>query len=157
MYRPCLVPVSSECLFLLYVLHHFSDMAPRRLARLEGQYLVCICDPRFAAPLLIQLLWRSKVMQSQMIGMQSSLDRILSAVQPQNSANPSMPPPHPGMYPHMDALRDGTGIPLQHRNGFDPASGPVDRGRFPPLPGFAPPVSIFFPLLSIFWISKYFL
>ena len=80
-------------------------------------------------------------MQSQMIGMQSSLDRILSAVQPQNGG-PSMPPPHPGMY--MEVHRDAAGMPIQHRNGFDPAGGPADRGRsFPPLPGFAPPVSLY--------------
>ncbi|KJA19930.1 hypothetical protein HYPSUDRAFT_143069 [Hypholoma sublateritium FD-334 SS-4] len=93
-----------------------SGASIERLARLEGQYLV---------------------MQSQMIGMQSSLDRILSAVQPQNGG-PSMPPPHPGMY--MEVHRDAAGMPIQHRNGFDPAGGPADRGRsFPPLPGFAPP------------------
>ncbi|PPR07388.1 hypothetical protein CVT26_013704 [Gymnopilus dilepis] len=88
-----------------------------RLARLEGQYLV---------------------MQSQMIGMQSSLDRILSAVQPQVHGG-AIIPPHPSLYaPHMDVHRDAAGLP--HRNGFDPA-GPADRGRatFPPLPGFAPP------------------
>lgn len=93
-----------------------SGASIERLARLEGQYLV---------------------MQSQMIGMQSSLDRILSAVQPQGSGGLSMPPP-PGMYPpHMEGHRDGTGLPPQHRNGFE--QGPSDRGRFPPLPGFAPP------------------
>ncbi|KDR75908.1 hypothetical protein GALMADRAFT_97916 [Galerina marginata CBS 339.88] len=88
-----------------------------RLARLEGQYLV---------------------MQSQMIGMQSSLDRILSAVQPQGHGSAVMAPPHPGLYPpHMD--RDGTALPPQHRNGFETGAGPSDRARFPPLPGFAPP------------------
>jgi hypothetical protein len=79
-----------------------------------------------------------------MIGMQSSLDRILSAVQPQGSGV-SMPPPHPGMYPpHMEGNRDGTGLPPQLRNGFEQGPGPSDRGKFPPLPGFAPPVSIVF-------------
>jgi len=59
-----------------------------RLSRLEGQYLV---------------------MQSQMIGMQSSLDRILSAVQPQSQSNGG------------------------------PSDMVSRTGSFPPLPGFAPP------------------
>ncbi|KAJ7170553.1 hypothetical protein C8R43DRAFT_979860 [Mycena crocata] len=73
-----------------------------RLSRLEGQYLV---------------------MQSQMIGMQSSLDRILAAVQtgPQNSGQQ-----HPYSPQHPS------------RNGFD-GPPPADRRAFPPLPGFAPP------------------
>ncbi|KAG5715925.1 Protein priB [Termitomyces sp. T112] len=87
-----------------------------RLSRLEGQYLV---------------------MQSQMIGMQSSLDRILSAIQAQqamgqqqifnNGAGPS---------------REGPGFMPQPRNGFNmgPPQLPVDQLKsFPPLPGFAPP------------------
>ncbi|CAA7263161.1 unnamed protein product [Cyclocybe aegerita] len=92
-----------------------SNASVERLSRLEGQYLV---------------------MQSQMIGMQSSLDRILSAVQSNGSM--AMPPP---MYPpHMEPHREGGGMPPQHRNGFESGAGPSDRGRvFPPLPGFAPP------------------
>lgn len=87
-----------------------------RLSRLEGQYLV---------------------MQSQMIGMQSSLDRILLAVQPQHP--PPMQPP-PGMYTsHMDVHRDMSGLQQPQHNGFDMMPG-SDRSRsFPPLPGFAPP------------------
>lgn len=83
-------------------------------------------------------------MQSQMIGMQSSLDRILSAVQPQNVANATLAPPHPGMYPpHMEGHRDAAGMQPQHRNGLDAAAGPAGRANaFPPLPGFAPPVRI---------------
>ncbi|EED85411.1 predicted protein [Postia placenta Mad-698-R] len=92
----------------------------RRLSRLEGQYLV---------------------MQSQMIGMQSSLDRILSAIHAQsqqtaaivqhsiyaNGAPPPMPPP----------LRNG--VDLYGSPGpVDGPSRPVPRS-FPPLPGFAPP------------------
>ncbi|KAJ7703197.1 hypothetical protein B0H17DRAFT_922430 [Mycena rosella] len=78
-----------------------------RLSRLEGQYLV---------------------MQSQMIGMQSSLDRILSAVQTQsNGQQPPYPP---------QASRDGP--EYSSRNGFE-ASQSQDRRAFPPLPGFAPP------------------
>ncbi|KAJ7218066.1 hypothetical protein GGX14DRAFT_599501 [Mycena pura] len=67
-----------------------------RLSRLEGQYLV---------------------MQSQMIGMQSSLDRILAAVQA-----PQPPYRNASEYPS--------------RNGYE---APNDRRPFPPLPGFAPP------------------
>ncbi|KAI0930218.1 hypothetical protein AcV5_006990 [Taiwanofungus camphoratus] len=95
-----------------------SGASVERLSRLEGQYLV---------------------MQSQMIGMQSSLDRILSAIQTQNQATVAMvqhavygnggPPPLPSI-----------------RNGADmygspgPSDGPPRLRRdFPPLPGFAPP------------------
>jgi hypothetical protein len=79
-------------------------------------------------------------MQSQMIGMQSSLDRILLAVQTQQ--------PHTAMSQQQSLYssgannsRDAQGYIPQHRNGFDMSS---DSTRsFPPLPGFAPPVSIF--------------
>ncbi|TFK44692.1 hypothetical protein BDQ12DRAFT_30687 [Crucibulum laeve] len=87
-----------------------------RLSRLEGQYLV---------------------MQSQMIGMQSSLDRILSALQGQQQSSGPMPQ-HGSMYPPgvpPDAHRDGSGMPPSHRNGFDM----MPARSFPPLPGFAPP------------------
>lgn len=78
-------------------------------------------------------------MQSQMIGMQSSLDRILSAVQNSQGAPLAGAPPH--MYPPpMEPPRDMAGS-SQIRNGFEP--GPADRMRvFPPLPGFAPPVCL---------------
>ncbi|KAF9038300.1 hypothetical protein BDZ89DRAFT_1090554 [Hymenopellis radicata] len=72
-----------------------------RVSRLEGQYLV---------------------MQSHMIGMQSSLDRILAVVQGQ--AGGSMAPP-PSIFTPPQA---GMSPPF---NG--------ERHRFPPLPGFAPP------------------
>ncbi|KAF5348683.1 hypothetical protein D9758_006841 [Tetrapyrgos nigripes] len=78
-----------------------------RLSRLEGQYLV---------------------MQSHMIGMQSTLDRILTAVQ-----NPAagLVYPHQPVATNADSIRDST------------SSGNIDandRTRpFPPLPGFAPP------------------
>lgn len=83
-------------------------------------------------------------MQSQMIGMQSSLDRILSAIHAQsqqtaaivqhsiyaNGAPPPMPPP----------LRNG--VDLYGSPGpVDGPSRPVPRS-FPPLPGFAPPVRL---------------
>lgn len=74
-------------------------------------------------------------MQSQMIGMQSSLDRILSAVQTQNGNSPQL-------YTPMEAHREGTAI-THHRNGFDAGPAPAMRS-FPPLPGFAPPVSLVF-------------
>lgn len=73
-------------------------------------------------------------MQSQMIGMQSSLDRILAAVQqgnpfPNGSRDVSMFPPVP---------------PMRNGEVYTPspgADGPSNRPKFPPLPGFAPPVS----------------
>ncbi|KAL4078547.1 hypothetical protein V8B97DRAFT_1865873 [Scleroderma yunnanense] len=73
-----------------------------RLSRLEGQYMV---------------------MQSQMIGMQSSLDRILSAVQVQGQ------PSNQQVYaPSIDPGSSRDGNPAYQQ-----------RPRFPPLPGFAPP------------------
>ena len=76
----------------------------RRLSRLEGQYLVrpypqttspapSLTSPPFAALL--------QVMQSQMIGMQSSLDRILNAIQSQgqNQNQPPPPAPNQGLVP----------------------------------------------------------
>ncbi|KAF8893354.1 hypothetical protein BD779DRAFT_1505746 [Infundibulicybe gibba] len=96
-----------------------SGPSVERLSRLEGQYLV---------------------MQSQMIGMQSSLDRILSAVQTSqnNGGMPQQPPLYPPNMPG-GGHRDG-GFTSPHRNGFDNGAGPNDRSRaFPPLPGFAPP------------------
>lgn len=73
-----------------------------RLTRLEGQYLV---------------------MQSQMIGMQSSLDRILSAIQQPNNQQQ-----HQAYQQSVDAgpSREGN---LSYQQ----------RSQFPPLPGFAPP------------------
>jgi len=90
-----------------------------RLSRLEGQYLV---------------------MQSQMIGMQSSLDRILSAIQQQSHPMPMVhqPPMFPPGMP-IEGHRDGSGMPYPHRNGFDMPQASNDRRSFPPLPGFAPP------------------
>ncbi|KAH8828435.1 hypothetical protein DL96DRAFT_1603257 [Flagelloscypha sp. PMI_526] len=75
-----------------------------RLSRLEGQYLV---------------------LQSQMIGMQSSLDRILSAVQ-QNQSSPS-----------NGVARD----PREDEYDSKQLNGMLsDKPKaFPPLPGFAPP------------------
>ncbi|EJF65243.1 hypothetical protein DICSQDRAFT_132801 [Dichomitus squalens LYAD-421 SS1] len=82
-----------------------STASVERLSRLEGQYLV---------------------MQSQMIGMQSSLDRILSAIQSQSQAMVHVQPP---AYGPATSSRESPGM-----------SEPVPRNRtFPPLPGFAPP------------------
>ncbi|KAJ4483425.1 hypothetical protein J3R30DRAFT_3835018 [Lentinula aciculospora] len=72
-----------------------------RLSRLEGQYLV---------------------MQSHMIGMQSSLDRILSVVQGQAHSGAMFPPPPPS----SQAVGNR---PFEEERG----------DKFPPLPGFAPP------------------
>ena len=110
----------------------------RRLSRLEGQYLV---------------------MQSQMIGMQSSLDRILNAIQSAPtgtgsfSGNQQAPPSHPTNYSQQPT--DISGFPAPpltplsaSSNSYYSQQGPSSRGadlnvasrpKFPPLPGFAPP------------------
>ncbi|KAI0032227.1 hypothetical protein K488DRAFT_78587 [Vararia minispora EC-137] len=93
-----------------------SNASVERLSRLESQYVV---------------------MQSQMIGMQSSLDRILAAVQGQ--ANPG-----------YASVREGPGYVTNNLSGvraqadvYDPAlmqdQRPPSQRQFPPLPGFAPP------------------
>lgn len=85
-------------------------------------------------------------LQSQMIGMQTSLDRILSAVDPGAPHQQQMAPPPPGYPPPgMEPPRDPSGMAQPPRPGFEIPAGPiVDRARaFPPLPGFAPPVSIY--------------
>ncbi|KAH9839381.1 uncharacterized protein C8Q71DRAFT_704427 [Rhodofomes roseus] len=96
-----------------------SGASTERLSRLEGQYLV---------------------MQSQMIGMQSSLDRILSAIIQQSQATSALV--------QQSVYTNGgpSAIP-PIRNGMDmygspgPSDGPPVRQNrsFPPLPGFAPP------------------
>ncbi|KAI0355675.1 hypothetical protein OH77DRAFT_1520767 [Trametes cingulata] len=102
----------------------------RRLSRLEGQYLV---------------------MQSQMIGMQSSLDRILSAIQSQNQAMVQGGPPGGPVYPPAGGTsRDSPVMPAPIpavRNSVEMYNSPGGQGdgpsrgprSFPPLPGFAPP------------------
>lgn len=86
----------------------------RRLSRLEGQYLV---------------------MQSQMIGMQSSLDRILGAIQasPATTAAPSFPAQYSATTPTQSAFY--TPAPSDDRVPSIREPPP----KFPPLPGFAPP------------------
>jgi len=81
-----------------------------------------------------------QVMQSQMIGMQSSLDRILSAIQAQNQQTAAMVQhsvyANGGSHPPMPPLRNG--VDMYGSPG--PMDGPSRGPRsFPPLPGFAPP------------------
>jgi hypothetical protein len=72
-------------------------------------------------------------MQSQMIGMQSTLDRILSAVQSQTQVTQAIAHQHPGMYPPP--------APSRASDRYSETGEGSSRPRFPPLPGFAPPVS----------------
>ncbi|OJT06995.1 Transcriptional activator of proteases prtT [Trametes pubescens] len=86
-----------------------------------------------------------EVMQSQMIGMQSSLDRILSAIQSQNQAlvqgGPAYPPP--GGPSRESPVMSGPMPPQRNEMyGNSPGGqgdGPPRPRAFPPLPGFAPP------------------
>ncbi|KAF8608925.1 hypothetical protein BDV93DRAFT_433742 [Ceratobasidium sp. AG-I] len=100
-----------------------------RVSRLEGQYLV---------------------MQSQMIGMQSSLDRILSAIQsqspqpyPQSGVPPT--PQSASTYPAMSESPRGdvsfTSLPVvpSSRDGYYDEDRSPPRKKWPALPGFAPP------------------
>lgn len=82
-----------------------------------------------------------------MIGMQSSLDRILAAVQSQNQASAALA--HGAMYSANGARHSPIiGPPLSSvRNGGDmyesgSNDAPLRPRQFPPLPGFAPPVLI---------------
>jgi hypothetical protein len=106
----------------------------RRLSRLEGQYLVRGCfSSRYSTrePSI-------QVMQSQMIGMQSSLDRILSAVQSQAPQNGGM---QPGPFcPPMGPIPGYVGPP---RNGFDMITEGQPRPRFQPHSNFVSPVGTF--------------
>lgn len=83
-------------------------------------------------------------MQSQMIGMQSSLDRILTAVQPQIQTNPAASQPQPYS---SSPRRDSAGYAI-------PTSTSRNGESFPPLPGFAPPVSIY-AINKIFTLTIY--
>ncbi|KAG8749492.1 hypothetical protein FRC14_001314, partial [Serendipita sp. 396] len=116
-----------------------------RVSRLEGQYLV---------------------MQSQMIGLQASLDRILAAVQTQAPAYPPTPSsatafgppsatgsrfpaqaggrqisPDNGYYPSTPG-GSNQAAPATNPNQSGLSTGneaPTNKRRFPPLPGFRPP------------------
>ncbi|KAF8739964.1 Fungal specific transcription factor domain, partial [Rhizoctonia solani] len=105
--------------------------AAERVSRLEGQYLM---------------------MQSQMIGMQSSLDRILSAIQSQNAAQVyphSAIPPTPqsaSTHPSMsESPREGVAftpqpvVPSSSRDSYYDDDRSPPRKKWPALPGFAPP------------------
>ena len=83
-----------------------------------------------------------------MIGLQTSLDRILAAVT-QPGAPGVMPPGPPPIYPQT--LREGPGYVTNvsgTRTGLDPQYDPAlmqdqrppGQRTFPALPGFAPPV-----------------
>jgi hypothetical protein len=87
-------------------------------------------------------------MQSQMIGLQTSLDRILAAVTQPGA--PGVLPPGPPIYPQT--IREDPGYVTNvsgTRTGLDPQYDPAlmqdqrppAQRTFPPLPGFAPPVS----------------
>jgi hypothetical protein len=99
---------------------------------LEGQYLVC-CSTICIIEVTILMMMICQVLQSQMIGMQTSLDRILQAIQ--TNPNLAMPPP---IYP-PPPMAEGA---AQLRQGFEgAAAGPSDRSRmFPPMSGFNPAV-----------------
>jgi hypothetical protein len=84
-------------------------------------------------------------MQSQMIGLQTSLDRILAAVTQPGA--PGVMPPGPPIYPQP--IRDGPGYVANvsgTRTGLDPQYDPAlmqdqrppAQRTFPPLPGFPP-------------------
>jgi hypothetical protein len=86
-------------------------------------------------------------MQSQMIGLQTSLDRILAAVTQPGA--PGVMPPGPPIYPQT--IREGPGYVTNvsgTRTGLDPQYDPAlmqdqrppPQRTFPPLPGFAAPV-----------------
>ncbi len=86
-------------------------------------------------------------MQSQMIGLQTSLDRILAAVTQPGA--PSVVPPGPPIHPQT--IREGPGYVTNvsgTRTGLDPQYDPAlmqdqpppPQRTSPPLPGFAPPV-----------------
>ena len=87
-------------------------------------------------------------MQSQMIGMQSSLDRILSAIQanmaqnstfhPQPQFSHGIPAEHPA--PYASSSQSSRGLEYCSSSSTDAEQQGGGR-NFPPLPGFAPPVS----------------
>ena len=101
-------------------------------------------------------------MQSQMINMQSTLDRILAAVQsghqqhPTNGYQPHSPqyPPQPIPVSHPHAGYIGAAAPPRTSvDIFNPEPNNTPRSAtgksFPPLPGFAAPVSLFQPHLYV--------
>jgi hypothetical protein len=114
-------------------------------------------------------------MQSQMIGMQSSLDRILAAVSAQQGVPPGAPSelaPHHLQYPHGQSPTGVYSPPFaagpassSARTTLDPSLYPTEPardasgnptaapnvpGQFPPLPGFAPPVGNSLPTYTMY-------
>ncbi|KAI0305541.1 hypothetical protein B0F90DRAFT_1808783 [Multifurca ochricompacta] len=91
-----------------------STASVERLSRLEGQYVV---------------------MQSQMIGLQTSLDRILAAVTQPGA--PGTIRDGPGYVTNVSGTR--TGLDPQYDPALMQDQRPPTQRVFPPLPGFAPP------------------
>lgn len=93
-------------------------------------------------------------MQSQMIGMQSSLDRILSAIQANNAQNAHFhqqsqfprPAEHPASY--ISSTQSSRGLEY-YTSPITDAPRQDGSRDFPALPGFAPPVSYHAPMLKI--------
>lgn len=94
-------------------------------------------------------------MQSQMIGLQSSVDRILSAIQAQAGIPPEAYPPqaaphHPHYVPNVQpglmgsptASSRGTLDMYQTPESHVHAARVSPHKSFPPLPGFAAPVCL---------------
>jgi hypothetical protein len=86
-----------------------------------------------------------------MIGMQSSLDRILTAIESNNAQNANFspqshfPPAMPGMpgahsAPFLGSDQSSRGLDYYPTSGSDEAARQNGKS-FPPLPGFAAPVS----------------
>ena len=135
-YRECPVLVSSKhyrCNVLI-LLYHLADAHHLKAPFSSGGTVLS----NALASSICQVLISSQVMQSQMIGMQSSLDRILMAVQTQQS-NVAAASQQSVYSSGPTNSRDAHGFMPSHRNGFE-SSGPARS--FPPLPGFAPPVSV---------------
>lgn len=169
MCRRCRPPASSESLASRP--HHAPAMlnpqpppSPKDASPASRASTWCVCPaPACMSPSPAAAHALKQVMQSQMIDMQSSLDRILSAVQSQsqafvqagspigNGAGPGAPQGYP---PPGNSSRDSPviGGPLPPgRNGAEmygppgggaQGDGPPRARAFPPLPGFAPPVRV---------------
>ncbi|KZT29220.1 hypothetical protein NEOLEDRAFT_1057246 [Neolentinus lepideus HHB14362 ss-1] len=97
-----------------------SNAGIERLSRLEGQYMV---------------------LQSHMLGLQHSMDRILTTLQANQAAHSpgGLPPPSP-MYPPTVRAPAHFPPPREDMEMYSPSDDPPNSQRsFPPLPGFAPP------------------
>ena len=78
-------------------------------------------------------------MQSQMIGLQSTLDRILHAVQGQPTGAPSPAYAHPPFTPQVPFVPRGNVDIFNPQDHEDDSPRSPPQKSFPPLPGFAPP------------------